>query len=139
MRSRLIVVEHIYHQAINEQPVGVEARYTRHLMTNEQPYRRKITVREDWQPLDHGWLGACSALHIKNEAAQYQMVPTPEEQREDDARIVELASGTNPVETGNSWLILPGETFRGQPKNLMQLYLRCQRGTATCWLMIFPK
>jgi hypothetical protein len=139
-KSRLGVVEHVYYQATNDQATQVEGRFSRPLSTMEQPYRRKIVATEDWQPLETGWLNEAGMLFISNEEGKCpQVVPTEKQRADMGARIVELAFGTDFATTGDCWLILPGETFRGQPKDVKKLYYRCQRDTATCWVTIFPK
>jgi hypothetical protein len=137
IKSRLGVVEHVYHQASNDQAFQVEGRYSRPLVTNEQPYRRKLTLTKEWQPFDSGWVKEAGMIHVSNEEGKHaQVIPTEREAAVTSAKVIELASfDADP----NPYLIMPGETFRGQPKDVRQLMIRCQYGTATCWVTVFPR
>jgi len=136
LKARLVVVETVYCQSPGEQPVAVESRFGRALNSQEQPYRRVIKVGESWQPLDHGWVEEASMLVISNEEGKYlQVVPTEEQRKELETKVVELAF---PGQSG-CWLIPPGDSFRGCPSGLGSLLVRCRKGMSKCVVHVFPK
>jgi hypothetical protein len=136
VKSRLGVVEHVYHQSSNDQPMQVEGRFSRPLLSNEQPFRRKLTATQERKRLETAWIDDAGMLCLANEEGKCeQVVPTPEQRALNAAKVVELSYG----DSDDKWLILPGETFRGQPSNVKNLFVRCQCGTAECWVTIFPK
>lgn len=142
VNARLVVVEQIYFQSHNNDPVPLERRFVRQLKTDEQPYSRIIKVGKEWQQLDCGWIDKCSMLHIENIYPQWSVNPTPEERKEVDERIVELAICREDAPSGSivvgDWDIPCGETFRGTPRFLDRLYLRCPTGEARCKVTLFP-
>lgn len=143
-KSRLTVVETVYHQAPQEEPQSNEVRFCRELESDEQPYGpRRLTATEDWRLLDCGWLSdEVSMLTIRNEEGRnLQVIPTEAEQAEIDARVLEVGyyGGTpDSLATGASWLIPPGESMRGCPKSIEKLSIRCRSGEARYTLTAYP-
>lgn len=136
-KSRIGVVESIIHQTLPDQPTDTVSRYTRELATHEQPWKRKVTVTEEWQTLDIGWITSCSLLHIENtEGTVPTVVPTPVERIVLEAKVVQLAFLD--CDDSQVWLIPPRESFRGCPLRPGKLRVRCQKGAAECMLTVFP-
>lgn len=135
-KSRLTVVETIYHQDADGQPTAVEANYARWLASDEHPFQRRLKVGEEWQRLETGWLEDVSLLVLTNEEGKgLQTIPTDEERVALAARIVEVGTPGSEAD----WLILPGESLRGRPAAMRQLRFRCRAGTARCVLTLFPE
>lgn len=124
--SRLTVVETVYHHQRGGQPAAVEARYTRRLASDEQPYRRTMTLGAEWQPVDLGWL-------------QGQPVG-----------LLILQSGEKPggplVEVGvavldavqPAFVIRPGESFRGEPLPDAEICVRASAAGARLAVTVLP-
>lgn len=136
-RSRLTVIELVYHRQWGEEPVLFEGRFGRELETHEQAYRRMITVGETPQPLDTGWLaGLVGMLVVANlEGRRQQVIPTEQQRAELAAKVIEVGS-TNSQQV---WLVPPGESFRGWPSSPEQVTLRCQQGKAHCTVFAVPR
>src|SRR3990167_2766898 len=55
--ARIVVVENVYYQKTGEpNATATESRFSHWLVTDEQPYIRKIKVGEEWMPIDRGWI-----------------------------------------------------------------------------------
>jgi hypothetical protein len=133
--AQLVVVETIYHAATGCEPTAAESRFARKLETDEQPYTRRITVTQEWQQVDTGWITEAGMLRLANKEGEgLQVQPTAEERAAMASKIVELS-----VDGSAPWLIFPGESFRGMPSELESLRVRCRSGEARCLITIFPR
>ncbi len=138
-KSRIIVVETVYHQSSGLQPTAVESRYSHNLKTDEQVYGpRRIVATEEWKPLDVGWVKTASLLILSNEEGKNLQVNPTQKEREDIAsRVVHLAY--RGLHGDGTWMIHPGHSFRGCPNSLRELFIRCQSGQAECFVTVFPE
>jgi hypothetical protein len=146
--NRLTVVETIYHQSKDNDPVSSQTGFCRNLETEEQVYRRDLHLdaEKGWQPLDIGWLreSGCSHLSVTNKGGKRSTVqPTPEERAEMATRIVDIYYGwtaptaeTNPLDCLT--FLLPGESFRVTPMNPGLFYLRCRQGKTMATIFAYP-
>lgn len=138
-KARIGVVSLLYHQQPGVDPISIDSRFSRWLESTEQPYLRKITIKEEWTPLDLGWIGdKVGMLLIKNEEGHFQIQPTEEQRQEVMARIVELA-----VESAAGIIVLwglvrPLESIQFEPSNAQYLRLRCRKGQAKITLAVMP-
>lgn len=149
--SRLTVVESVYHQSPNSQPIGVEARYGRLLATDEQPYVRKFTVGPQRQRLPLGWLAgteenggpgpACVGLLCvaNDEGRQRTVMPTPEERASSDARLITLAVAVTESLSVAFAVVRPGESCRFEPSCAGNLIVWCEQGEVKCTLTALPR
>ena len=131
--DRLTVVEMISFASVDGvRAPPVESKYSRVLRHTDQPYQRSYKVTETPTPLDLGWArewDGVGLLHISNdEGIRPQYIPTPQERVATAARVVELGE----------WLIRPGESQRGVPKDIKTLMVRCQSGEARITVTIYP-
>ncbi len=145
---RIIVVEMVYHQSIEDQPTALETRFARWLSTDEQPYGpRRAKATSEWQPLDLGWIEEASMILLSNlEGQGLQKQPTDAERlvmsqavlevgmvvAEGSSRSRTMFSGPLQAERGviPFCSVPPGETARFSPLNLGQMRVR-SRGTST--------
>lgn len=136
--SRLVVVEHVYHQPVDGQPVNVTPKFSKFLKTDEQPYGpRRVKIGPDSVPLESAWVGNGSQLVVENlEGTSLQVQPTAEEREQIALRIVEVwdEDGKEPL-----FLIPPGESLRARPGNLKRLRLRCASDSARIVYTVFPE
>lgn len=155
VHGRIVAVKTLTHEEPYGKPVSVQSRYARLCDTNEQPWERRFSVGEDWQPLDCGWLeGGCSRLVLANKPGRRQNLPTKEERDADAARVVELALFAAPPEDPNRTMhspprpdpvtapfaaVRPGDCIDFEPLCLAVLRVRCRAGSAECVLTLFPR
>jgi hypothetical protein len=131
MHSILTVVDQLYFQQENGQPIDVPIRFSKLMRTDEQPYIRriKVDVRRD---VDTGWVERVAMVCIVNEEGRgMQRRPTSEEQADIDGRIVDVWVGGSPV-----LYIPPGEGVKLRP--IGELSMRCRNGTARCTVTVIP-
>lgn len=137
-KALLTVVQSYYHQQEGMQPTQIEARYTRELKTDEQPYVRHFKVGETWDKLDTGWLTDCSLLIVKNNEGRFtDRIPTPAQLQEALARVVEIGLGIGPVSP--CLLVHPNESHPLHVVSLDEVWLRCANGEARVSVMAFPR
>lgn len=141
LKSRVVVVEQVYHQQPHGQPVVVESKYTRRLDSDEQPFGpRRIRVGEEWTKPDTGWVADGGLLCLSNEEGKGLAVqPSPSERNDINSRIVEVCL-VDP-ETGNMggvWLVPPGESLRASAASFMGLRIRCRKGSARITFTVIP-
>ena len=129
-QDRLTVVENLYHRPSGDPVVELPAsRFTRELETREQVYSRTTVVGENWEPLSLGWITRAGMLRICNLQGKppTNRMFSPEEKAEESKKIIQLKYDGG--HDGHSWLVLPGESFRGMP-SAYPLVIRCLYGTA---------
>ncbi len=157
MKSRLAIVETIYHQAPGESPTSLPPlRSSWWLQSDEQPYLRELTVGEEWTKLDTGWIGEqVGLLVIRNKEGLFtQVKPTEQERREAEAKIIEIGyQQPDPGEQRNMFSppkhsivipiaeIDPGRDIRLTPciSLIPGLRIRCRTGKAKLSLGVFPR
>lgn len=140
-KARIGVVSLVYHQQTGSEPVSVESRFSRWLESDEQPYLRKLTIKEEWTALDGGWLKEVGEVFLRNDEGKFQVQPTDEERAAVMARVVEIAV-VEPVVKQRLFVfgrIRPLESLQFEPHDLTSLRLRCVSGTARCTLALFPR
>ena len=132
--SSVTVVETVYYQRGAEPGLIAEARFSRMVVTDEQPYCRRFCADEEWRPLDLGWLADPGLLVLENREGRFQANPSAEERAEVESRVLELAVGGVPF-----LAVRPGETARFEPVAAAGLQVRCRRGRAQAYLVVLPR
>lgn len=140
-RSKLTVVETVYHQGANRQPTSTDSRYSRYLETDDQPYSRTVTLDEAWKVLDIGWFAERQPLRVRllviqNEEGKYLAIqPTDLERLALKEKVVEVSVGGISAD----WEVLPGESLRGSPSgDPRRLRLRSRSGKTRCTYTLYP-
>ena len=137
---RIAVRELLYHQAPQEQPTAVESVFSRPLVSDEQPYVRKVKVGGAWEAVETGWLVDAGMLHLANEEGRFQQVqPTPAERAAAARKVVEVGLAVAEGEVVVCWLLRPGESLRAEPAEVGRLRLRCREGVARVTVNVFPE
>lgn len=134
--ARIVVKDVLYHQVAGEQPTMFDLPgFTRQLKSDEQVYHRKLTVGEDWQSIDVGWLhGCCGMLILENLEGRFiQVQPTDNERSCVEARVVDVRFGE---EVGV--VLLPRESVRFQPFDVSKVFMRCRLSTARVSINVVP-
>lgn len=137
-KSRLTVVEHVYHQSPDEEAFEQEIRYSRFLATDEQPFLRKLKVTEEWATISSGWLDNCSVLLIKNASGNLRLrsvTPSPQEVEQERRKVIQVAY----EDSKYHFDVLVGETMRVSPSSLQALRIRCAEGTGRADISIIPE
>lgn len=141
VKNRATVVEQLYHRAFGDQPVQFESRYSRELKSNEQAYERRLTIGDQWEDFDTGWIRRIGIFAIRNEEGRnLQRIPTKEERGEIDGRIVEIffvSEGASAPFPEAHLRVYPGETAKGCPA--VKMKVRCRSGTARCTVFVVPE
>ena len=137
-KSRLTVVENVYHQPAEGFPttaMGDASRFHRELDSDEQPYERHKVAKDGWEPLDCGWVDRCGMLLVRNDEGHFSVNPTAEQVAEVLRRVIEISFGDDEGRI----LVPPTETCRFYPVDVKQLQLRCREGTARYTLYLIPE
>lgn len=156
--TRVVHSGSIYFQCLNDQPVGLDIRYSRSVVSEEQPYgpRRNIKAISEWKSLDLGWYAdkpqeIGTIVLINQEGRFSQTIPTEQEKYEASLKVLELGvrisllaatdlnhipiARINPSSDGytlHSWLI--------DPVDPSQLRIRCSNHKEVLYtLIIYPK
>ena len=137
-RDQLTVVESVYHQPAGEPARQFTSRFSRPLEGDEQCYERRVTVGEEWMPIDCGWAGLPAMLMLVNGAQTVPGVnPTAEERAAVSEQVLEVGclyrSQYNPI-----ILILPGESCRFQPADVESFRVRCRSGNTKMTIRAIP-
>lgn len=133
-KSRLTVVESVYHQQPDGTNMPISTQYSRVLKSDEQAFVRKMTVGESWVEVPYGWLQDCSLLVIHNESGKYRTTaPSPQEIEDAEAAVIEVA-GPDKVPVFD---VPAGESIRGKPRR--GLHVRCARGSVKCVVSCIPE
>lgn len=153
-KSQIIVVEMLYHMPLEDQPTCTESRFSRWVMSDEQPYRRVCKVKEDWQGIDIGWLvdSGVGMLHIENtEGISLQTQLTEQEQSNLNNRILEVGIAVSEAQQRQRTMhdpvmlqistfarIPPKESIRFTPLEGATYVIRCRHDTARCIITALP-
>ena len=135
--DRLTVVEYVSHQRAGKSPISYESKFTRNLETTEQPYAREEEATTEWRALNTGWIGECGQLSIVNRAGTlpHKRQPTPEQVAEIKRQVLEVSAQFGEF----VWLIPAGESMRGYPSDVKQLFIRSRHGTTPYVLIALPR
>ena len=118
MKSRIVVVETVYHQVDGKQPMQVSEPWSAVLASDEQPYIRYLDVGPEWVPLDHGWIASASLLLIANQGPALLEIGVHKE----------------------TLIVVPAkQTARFKPAVLGELMVRCVGDTARVVVNLFPE
>lgn len=116
-KARLTVVESVYHQINGEQPTIVDPGYTVPIKSDEQPYIRRLTITDSWQPLDCGWINKASLLVLQNT-------------ERDPSKRIELSNGV---------YIPVGASVRLYVNDIHELKIRCVEGNGRAVINLYPE
>lgn len=98
--DRLTIVASIFHQTPYGEPTGVDVRTSKLLKGSEQPYSRRMSVKQIWTPIDMGWIKKVGLLCISNNEGKLQTQQPTKEQRDQLQKKV-LQIGVKVPQSGN--------------------------------------
>ena len=115
-----------------EGPTDHSASYERDIPGRHRPCVLDLDLGADWAVLP---VQNCALFQLSNPRPVRQVRPTPEEQAEEDARVVLVAAGTPPVPFAR---VRPGEFLPPvEPVPGQHYFANCDKGTAVT-LTTFP-
>ena len=132
-QDRITIVLQFHHQHYMEQPTTVSSAHSEMLETTVEPYSRRVTLTEEWRPIDFGWVepGDVKYIVVENyEGKKFAVTPSPEEMKEIENRVIEVAYVERDGEMGKSMLVAPRSCQYFHTKFAGMLRLRCSQGTA---------
>lgn len=140
-KSRITIVEHIYHSVEGKQPDYINHAWERELDSDEKKWQQEFTLTDQWIPVSEGChLARVSMVHIHNEGIPtVPMIPTPEYAKELKAAQVEVG-----VDVGGNMvgllLLFPGEHQRvNHSLCLPSLRMRSLSGSPKVTVTVYPK
>lgn len=116
-----------------DKPTSIEHRFCNDIKSEETSYVRKYKVKEEWAPLDLGYL--------KDQPILYLVIRNVVDIREEeDAYFGKLENNVLvAIDKGEPWIIAPNGLFVGCPSEGRLVYIRSVGGTATVALAVIPK
>ena len=135
-RVRLTIIEQLYHQVPEEEAQSYRVTYTRLINSDEQPFSRYITLKENEKiPLDCGWVESPPSLVIIENLAGKNLlqIPTEEEKEEITQQVIHVLFG----ESEKGIIIRPGEFLKMEPEDTDSIYLLSPKKTKIN-LTVFP-
>lgn len=137
--ARILLLQTLYYQSANSEPISAEGRYTKLLQTDEQPYQRRMKVTDEWKPLDAGWVESASYYCVENLEGKYiQTIPTLEQRSEDAKRIIELGIAS-PIGVLRFASLSPGEFMAVPYKDVRNVRIRCLHESAKVNITVYPE
>lgn len=133
---RLTVVNSIHYQQPGVDILSIDAGYTYFVKTNEQAFQRITFAREEWQPLDTGWISKASQVIIQNKyVIETRRTLTTEESEEAAKHVVMVR-----YKDSKDWFeIAPKESMRFKPSDLKSLEVKSGHGMTKFICTIIPE
>jgi hypothetical protein len=124
-----------YYEKFNENPI-----YSSHVLeavlpqSEEDVYKRKVKVDQDWIAIDTGWLENVSYILIKNTKKAYSVHPSKEEQDSDKNKniLVRYDKG-DPLFT-----IDKGSFLLFKPMDVTKIQISSPEGSTKVELIVMP-
>jgi hypothetical protein len=143
-KDRLSVQVQAIHEHWGDKPHVAARSWSEMLATIAEPYSRKITVSEAWQPLIDArcWVDEPGTVMVENiSGGESQVILSDEEKADIARRVLVLAISTQdaagPVEIAE---FSPGQCLPPlKVRNIASFVVRCEHGQATARLHVFPR
>lgn len=137
--DRITSVLNFYHETQDDPTEGVRVAMSLNLEEKIQPYIRRLTIGNDWTPLDMGWVHKPGYMVIENTTrVNPQRVPTPEEVKAVSETIVQIGCETDRYEKVLFW-IRPGTFIVAELDPGFKPILRSLKGQAKINLTLVSK
>lgn len=122
--ARITILGTLYYQPSGGgEAQGFSMQYEFPLLSEEEPYRRKMRLDENWKKLDKGWLELGSALMVQGLGGGVE-----QEIQISFGRPEPLPCCRVPVDGGGIF----------HPCDLSEVYLRVMTGRIDCMVMVLP-
>lgn len=122
--ARLTVVSSFYHQPPDGEARAFHYQYEHPLLSEEEPYSRRVKLTEEWVKLDKGWIEEASCVVV---------VP---QGKPDDGQTIEVSCGHEPPVPCH--LVPPGG-WHFHPADAGPVYFRVTSGKMTCVVTVLPR
>jgi hypothetical protein len=136
--SRLAIVETLYYQQEDAQPISHDHRFSKPISSSEQAYLRLTFVGEEWQKVDTGWVKECSVIIIKNESGKFSKIPTEDKKEAESKKVLEISIVPHSSPAFACIIIPPQESARFTPKEISCLKIRCAKGESRYTIIAVP-
>lgn len=134
--DRITTITTVNYQPYGENPTQIRVAKCRQIDNSEQPYERRVVIDSEWKPIDAGWIkDPPGLLVVRNCEGRYAFIPSDEERRRVDNRIIEIRY----ADSGGGFLIRPGEALSCTPSTVAGLEIRCQSETALAVINVYPR
>lgn len=143
VKSQLTVVETIYHQPANKQPVAILPGFSMDLITNDPALHQEFILTEEWEhllPITNP-MANCSQVMIANkEIEPRQTIPTEEEVAAEKAAIIEVGI-VDRCSVVSMMQVSRGQSIRFCPASSMlhKIRIRCLKGKTLAQISIYPE
>lgn len=138
--DRMTATLSLVYEQPEEQPVAMDAIAT--LVQepgDDEPYQRKITVTDEWQRLDYGWLdGKVGHVLIINKMRVPNFAPKQTTSDEDNSQTIELSFDGEAEQKFANVEIANGSFFLFKPTMAYNVRVRCKKGRSKIHLMVMP-
>lgn len=135
-KSRLTVVDIVYHQVVGGQTKQFPGRYFQWLQGHSEAVVRELRIGEEWTELPSLMGDECAMLVIENmEGMFFDRIPSPDAVAEANERVIEYGYGEGTAQQD----IAPRMGVRLIPRDLRKVKLRCRKGEATAKIVVVPK
>ena len=133
-RDRLTARLDVYYEQADSGPTQISCSYVTTLpKSEEQVYIRKITVEEEWEPLDLGWVENVGTILLENRKKIFQNVPTPEEMESEEKKVIFIRNKKETI----GWAIPAGGFFMAATRG-EEIEVRCLSGSTKAVVNVFP-
>jgi len=124
-----------YYERFNEDPV-----YSSHVLeslipqSEEEVYKRKATIEEEWTSIDTGWLESISYILIKNYKKSFSIHPTEQERQDENQKFILIRYDEgDPI-----FQIDKGSFLLFKPIDINKLQISSPNGTTKVELIVMP-
>ena len=150
-RARVLFLANLHFQPPNDQPVSFPSGLERTVRCKDaDTYTRKLTLGEEWKPLDAGHLteadpDGVGLVTVRNDEGRFpHAVPSPEERAALAERVVEVGVYVDNQDGTPGAIafarVAPGEALPPfDPAAFRDLRVRCRKGTARVTIHLLPR
>lgn len=143
--DKLTVHVIVYHQNPGEDPFQRTSIWDRRLKSGDQPYQRRLTIGQEWTPLDLGWIKEPGYILLENRAGRREPENPTEERKAEIASMVLDVGFFAYLDPGSGPAMVPSLVVRpggAQPFELYEgarVYLRSAYGSIPVNVYVFPQ
>lgn len=137
-KDRATIILRVHHQCQDEGVTTGGCSYDEELETDHEAYGRRLTVGEEWQPLDFGWVPVedVGMVVVENLAGRNLRVnPTDDERREIADRVLEVRHEGD----AHAYAIPPRGADSFRSTDPASLRIRSRKGETKYKIMVVPR
>jgi len=127
----------LYHSLPNENPTRTQGLFSCYLKSEEEPYRRRLKITDEWHQLDLGWVGQdCSYIIVENVLPKPIRTQAPEPSEEIPDGMVYLGFG---LDHSIVFRLPPGHMQYFWPEKPVEPWIRCESGETRIEITVIPE